>query len=91
MTQGLAVAADRAHAIGGDPVEQRPDRLGIQACQFIGGDGGKMNFVGLWRVQRQQLRAQAVGVGQVMAADEPDLVCVAYFGENGVDPVEAGA
>ena len=73
MTQGLAVAADRAHAAGGDPVEQCPDRLGVQARQLIGGDGGKMDFVGLRRVQRQQLRAQVVGVGQVMAADEPDL------------------
>jgi len=49
-----------------------------------------VDFVRLWCVQRQQLRAQAVGVRQVMGAKEPGLARGAYFGENSVNAIEAG-
>src|SRR5512139_726293 len=50
-----------------------------------------MDFVGLRGVQRQQLAAQAVGVGEVTGTENPDLAAGAYFREHCVDTVEAGA
>src|SRR5574340_1451953 len=50
-----------------------------------------MDFVRLRRMQREQLRAQVIRIRNVMGVEKPDLARGAYFGEGGIDAVQAGA
>ena len=70
VAQGLSVAANRTHGVGRNAIKQVIDRVGVQVRQFIGGTGGEVDFVGLRRVQCQQLGAQGVCVRQVVGAGE---------------------